>query len=260
MQGVIWRIKKKLEVHLLVRKSEKLKPLAYASWNLEETEFEAVLWIGVVCTLVQQQVGDHHKHHLWCILVAPNQEWPSGVHVKVAMGLVFLCATDISETRNHSGVSWDYTVNRKQILNQFKDRHVTIRTWRWLFTSSFVSPSTFINSLICLGVATVTYHRSILSRFIAQCTALGLQYWQMLNSSLLAGWEIMHKRTKLVETYLVNLLAAGEQWQSVGEAQETNICNIIGWHRLVDTPWELTEHCEILGKSDNNLIIRRCKE
>ena len=35
--------KKKLEVHLFVRKSEKLKPLAYASWNLEETEFEAVL-------------------------------------------------------------------------------------------------------------------------------------------------------------------------------------------------------------------------
>ena len=28
-------------------------------------------------------------------------------------------------------------------------------TWRWLFTSSFVSPSTFINSLICFGVATV---------------------------------------------------------------------------------------------------------
>jgi hypothetical protein len=27
-------------------------------------------------------------------------------------------------------------------------------TWRWLFTSSFVSPSTFITSLICFGVAT----------------------------------------------------------------------------------------------------------
>jgi hypothetical protein len=32
----------------------------------------------------------------------------------------------------------------------------SLLTWRWLFTSSFVSPSTFITSLICFGVATAT--------------------------------------------------------------------------------------------------------
>jgi hypothetical protein len=34
-------------------------------------------------------------------------------------------------------------------------------TWRWLFTSSFVRLSTFINSRICLGVATVTCHKTL---------------------------------------------------------------------------------------------------
>lgn len=55
-------------------KSEMWKPLADAFWNLEDIASEAVLWIGVVCALVQWQVEDGYKHHLYCILVAPSQE------------------------------------------------------------------------------------------------------------------------------------------------------------------------------------------
>ena len=54
------------------------------------------------------------------------------------------------------------------IVHGWTDDEIII-TWRWLFTSSLVNPSTFISSRICFGVATFANKKQVLFVF-SSCT------------------------------------------------------------------------------------------
>lgn len=103
--------------------------------------------------------GNGHEETIFLPL-----QWPVDLRALMLKPEVSWYVIGISERRRQllspSSLKKKKRGNKKQFNSKNSEEREVIQdldskiTCRWLFTSSFVSPSTFISSLICLGVAT----------------------------------------------------------------------------------------------------------
>ena len=67
-----------------------------------------------------------------------------------------------------------YSIWKKELFKKILHKGAELLTWRWLFTSSLVSPLTFITSLICFGVATAIIMEQLCEDYNVLCMFLPL--------------------------------------------------------------------------------------